>query len=349
MLVKDAGGFPIGSVPVTFAVVPATGGASGTFTGGATTVVMTNSSGIASTGFMANTVKGNYIVTATVTNLPIVSFALTNLADMPASISVTGGNSQVTAVTITFPAPLTVTVKDQFGNLVSGATVTFTAPTTGASATFGSGVIAVTNAQGVAQSGVLTANGTPGTYSVVASVPPGPQTSFTLTNVLGIVLPPNVVVAPGQSVPFNITLGTPAGSSGMFVTLTSSNTSNVAFSANSPTAPGSGFFPPGSQNPTAPPKLYGIGVGSAIITASAINFPPATQSVLSTYTITFSPATVQVTPPTTQLFMFLNGPAPANGLTVNISSSNTSVATVPATVTFQANTTQTNLPVDHRR
>ena len=346
VLVKDANGFPIGSVPVSFAVTPANNGASGAFAGGITTVT-TNSSGIASTVFTANKTAGSYSVTATVTNLTPVKFFLTNVPDQPASITVSGGNSQVTAVTITFPAPLKATVKDQFGNLVSGATVTFTAPATGASATFAGGVTtASTDATGTAASGVVTANGTPGTYSVIASVPPGPQTTFTLTNVLGIVLPANVVVAPGQSTPFNVTLGTPTGSTGMFVTLTSSDPTKVAFSTNSPNTPGSVFFPPGSQNPTAPPPIFGIGIGSATITASAINFPSATQTVLATYTITFSPKTVQVqtSPPATQLFMFLNGPAPAGGLTVNVSSSNTSVATVPSTVTFQANSNQTNLP-----
>jgi hypothetical protein len=82
-------------------------------------------------------------------------------------------------------APLQVTVKDGGGNPVSGVTVTFTAPASGASGTFAGGVnTAITNSSGVATSATFTANSTAGTYQVEATVPSGgTPATFTLTNV----------------------------------------------------------------------------------------------------------------------------------------------------------------------
>ena len=59
-----------------------------------------------------------------------------------------------------FTNPLVALVTDANGNPVPLATVTFTPPGSGASATIAGGNTAVTNAQGLATSGTLTANGT---------------------------------------------------------------------------------------------------------------------------------------------------------------------------------------------
>ena len=67
---------------------------------------------------------------------------------------------------------------------MSGVTVTFTAPSSGASGTFAGGAnTATTNSSGVATSAVFTANSTAGSYTVSASVG-GVSTpaSFALTN-----------------------------------------------------------------------------------------------------------------------------------------------------------------------
>src|SRR5260221_14051860 len=63
-------------------------------------------------------------------------------------------------------------VRDASNSPVNGVTVTFTAPTSGASGTFAGGVnTATTNAQGVATAAVFTANGTVGgPYNVTAAV-----------------------------------------------------------------------------------------------------------------------------------------------------------------------------------
>src|SRR4029077_18978862 len=68
------------------------------------------------------------------------------------SITATAGTPQTTTVGTAFGAALQATVKNGLGNPVSGVTVTFTAPGSGASATFGGSttVGVVTNASGIA-------------------------------------------------------------------------------------------------------------------------------------------------------------------------------------------------------
>jgi hypothetical protein len=181
--VQDTYGNPVSGVTATFNA-PASG-ASGTFAGGVNTA-KTNAKGVATAPvFTANTAAGAYTVTATAgrfTTSP--GFALTNLAGPPAAITATGGTPQSTKINTAFPENLEATVTDASGNPVSGATVTFNAPTTGASGTFAGGVnTAVTNTQGVATSPVFTANATTGSYTVTAKT--GTLTTspgFALTN-----------------------------------------------------------------------------------------------------------------------------------------------------------------------
>ena len=102
----------------------------------------------------------------------------------PASISATGGRRQSATVNTTFASALVATVKDSGGNPVSGVTVTFNTPASGASGTFAGGVnTGTTNGSGVATSAVFTANATAGSYTVTASVA-GVSTpaNFALTN-----------------------------------------------------------------------------------------------------------------------------------------------------------------------
>ena len=78
-------------------------------------------------------------------------------------------------------------MKDAGHNPPSGITVTFAAPGSGASGSFAGGVVtATTNAGGVATAAVFTANGTAGSYSIMASVSGvGTPASFSLTNTAG--------------------------------------------------------------------------------------------------------------------------------------------------------------------
>jgi hypothetical protein len=112
---------------------------------------------------------------ASSTNLTLASACVTGIP------SVSGGNSQNAPVGTAFATPLAVIVQDGSGNPVSGVTVTFTAPTTGASATL-SAASAVTATNGIA-SVTATANSTTGAYIVTGSVIGfGTTVPFNLTN-----------------------------------------------------------------------------------------------------------------------------------------------------------------------
>jgi Bacterial Ig-like domain (group 1) len=90
-----------------------------------------------------------------------------------ATIDVSGGSPQSTTVNTPFHNPLQAIVKDGNGNPASGAAVTFTAPGSGPSATFGGlgSATAFSDSNGIATAPVLTANGQGGSYSVTASIP----------------------------------------------------------------------------------------------------------------------------------------------------------------------------------
>ncbi len=93
----------------------------------------------------------------------------------PATITASSGVSQTAMINTTFSIPLQATVKDSFGNLISGVSVTFQATTApgGATGTFpgpSSSTVVPTANSGVATAPAFKANGTVGNYTVTASV-----------------------------------------------------------------------------------------------------------------------------------------------------------------------------------
>ena len=106
---------------------------------------------------------------------------------VPATISATSGTPQTVAEGAAFNS-LQATVLDAGNQPISGVSVTFTAPATGASVVFAgtnsNTAAAVTNASGVATSPIPTANNSAGAYTVLANVTPALATpaSFSLTN-----------------------------------------------------------------------------------------------------------------------------------------------------------------------
>jgi hypothetical protein len=187
--VVDAGQNPVSGAIVTF-TAPAMG-ASGTFadTSSNTTTVTTNASGVATSAlFTANGISGTDLVMATVPGASTAAaFNLTNAAGAPVAITATGGATQTGAINTAFASPLVAMVVDSVSNPVSGVAVTFTAPgSTTASGTFANGTATetdTTDVKGLATSTTFTANGTQGTYTVIATTP-GVSTpaNFSLTN-----------------------------------------------------------------------------------------------------------------------------------------------------------------------
>jgi hypothetical protein len=187
-VVRDSSGNPVRNVLVTYSA-PASGPSSSF--DDAVNASTTDSLGQApSKPIKANTVVGQYTDTARVAGIPGQAlFVLRNLAGVPRTITSVSGTPQTTVVASAFPLPLTVAVRDSFGNPVDSVLVTFGAPTSGAGGTFPGGVAtnsSYTNALGVATSAVFVANIVAGTYSVNATVS-GVATpaSFVLTNSAG--------------------------------------------------------------------------------------------------------------------------------------------------------------------
>src|SRR5205085_1549343 len=121
------GSTAVTGVSVTF-TAPASG-ASGTFSNNTATItVATNASGIASAVFTANSTPGTaYTVTASASGLTSAGFSLSN-AGAPAVVTANPGSTPQKSDGYSFPNPLSVTVKDKFGNPVFGVSVQFTAP-----------------------------------------------------------------------------------------------------------------------------------------------------------------------------------------------------------------------------
>ncbi len=111
-----------------------------------------------------------------------------------ANILAISGTPQNALIFSAFNAPFQAAVLDSVGSPVTTATVTFSAPTTGASGTFmDSGTFtttAVTDEGGIATAGTFTANGMAGSYTVAASVSGITDPArFMLTNTARVFLP----------------------------------------------------------------------------------------------------------------------------------------------------------------
>ncbi len=261
--VKDAGNNPISGVTVTF-TAPSSG-ASATFSGAVTATALTNPNGIATApALTANLQSGSYVVVAATPGVGgSASFGLTNLAGTPFSISATAGAPQSATVSTVYATALQATVKDVNNNALGGVTVTFTAPSTGASATFSGSytATAITNASGIATAPALTANGQAGGWTLLASVP-GVSTSagFSLTNQAG---PPASIAA---------TAGTPQSAtvSTMFATALQAT---VKDSSNNPV---SGITVTFTAPPTGASATFnGVASATALTNASGVAIAPA--------------------------------------------------------------------------
>jgi hypothetical protein len=145
-------------------------------------------------------------------------------------------------------------------------------------------------------------------------------------------------VAPGQTLAFPVSLSSPATGT-VTITFVSSNPSIA-------TVTPSVVIANGLQVPGANPAITGVGIGTTQITATASGFAPDTRPATVTLTLTFSPTSFTVVENTTQsITLNLSAPAPAGGLTFNLATANTGVATVPALVAVPAGQLSTPVAV----
>jgi hypothetical protein len=112
------------------------------------------------------------------------SFTTVNTPGPPTTLTATTGSWQRVAVNNLFPLPIQAALTDAGGNPIGAASVTFTAPPTGASGSFSGNPTLTTDAQGVATAPPFTANAVTGSYSV-AAVAGSLSATFNLTNISG--------------------------------------------------------------------------------------------------------------------------------------------------------------------
>ncbi len=140
---KDAVGNPVAGASVTFAV----SGGGGSLTGGSQ---LTNAAGIATVGsWTLGTIAGPNALTASAPGVTSVVFTATGLAGAAATIVKVAGDLQSAIVNTIVPLVPQVRIVDQFGNSVSGTTVS----------TVTSGGGSVVNATPVSDSGGIASVG----------------------------------------------------------------------------------------------------------------------------------------------------------------------------------------------
>jgi adhesin/invasin len=119
--VTDTAGTPVQNVTVNF-----TSSAGLTLT---TTTAKTDESGSTFTSGTFSTVAGTNTVTATAAGIsPPVVFHTTAFPDVPSVFALAGGNAQTGPAGSMLGEVLAVSVHDQYGNPISGITVTWTTP-----------------------------------------------------------------------------------------------------------------------------------------------------------------------------------------------------------------------------
>ena len=255
--VTDAGNNPVSGVSVSFA--GPVSGASATFS---PTTALTNAQGQVTVTATANAAAGSYTVTATATGVSTgASYALTNNVGTPKTISMTAGSPQSTGAGAPFANALVATMTEAGNNPLSGVSVTFAAPSTGASATLNPATAQLTNAQGQVTVSA-TANVTSGTYSVIAAVSGVSSPAiFILTNNAGVA---TTITATGSSNQ-NTPVTTMAFPSPLVATVTDANNNPVSGVSVTFSAPTSGAT--ATLNPSTAQTTNAL--GQVTVTATA--------------------------------------------------------------------------------
>ena len=231
------------------------------------------------------------------------------------TLAAVGGNNQSTPAGSAFAAPLMVTVASPFGEPVAGGRVTFSAPTTGASASF-AGNPAPIGPDGRA-SATATANTVPGASAVTAPARGAPGAAgFILSNAvqnpsLSLAAPPGAGTV-GQSQTVMATLKNGNGTPLPGIPVTFQVTAGPNAGATGTTNPANGLT---DANGQVTFTYVGNGAGTDTIVATA-----TTLGLSSATTVTWT-APPAPPPPTvasvqrlgvhqqpTQLLIFFNGP-----------------------------------------
>ncbi len=270
---------PVDGSVITF--TPPVTGASASLSRTTATVV----GGTASVTATANDISGVYAVTATTVSAPPLSINLTNT---PPIITVLSTSPQRAPLNTAFGTVLAVKVTNVAGVPVSGWTITFAAPASGASGSFVGGInTATTNGSGVATAPSFVANNIPGPYVVNATVTGATPASFAMVNIG----PPARIIAGTGSTPQTTTVGASFEKTLTAIVEDSAGTPlpDVVVTFTTPLAGPSGSFGGGIH--TATTNASGVAT-AAILTANGI---PGGFTVYATVTGVTAPATFALT------------------------------------------------------
>ena len=225
---------------------------------------------------------------------------LTMTVGPPATTSLNAGSGQSTLVNTGFTNPLVTTVTDAFGNPVSGVSVTFSAPASGASGSFGtcSGgnpqtyqCVVTTTASGQASAPALTANTKSGNYSISAVASGTNTVNFAATNTAASAAQVTITPNPDPSSASSVTstaLGfqlvdlygnnTTASTGGISLTLSTSSTKGVFSASNNATGSATATISFASGAGTATEYYGDQAAGSPTITAKKLTATWGTAS-----------------------------------------------------------------------
>ena len=331
----------LGQAPATFAItLPAPAPAAVTIT--------LNSSDPSTVALSATTVQIGAGATA-----PDVQPQITGLSPGSAVISVSAGgyspNSASVNVTASLSFPNTVptigggqiqnvtlslsaiTAKAVTINLSSDNTALATVPQSVSIPAGGSTVQ-------VPITGVVGTGGTTTIHALagVSNVTPA-NITVTITQSAAIILQSGVTVGPNQSAQLAVSLSA-APASNVTVNLSSANPSIATVSQ-------SVTINAGTTGPVSA-TVNGVNFGAATINATASGYAPTSQQVLVGAALSFPASAVNAVLGSVQnITLTLSAPAPANGLSVNLTSSDQTVAAVSGPLSFQANNTTLIVPV----
>jgi 6-phosphogluconolactonase (cycloisomerase 2 family)/HSP20 family molecular chaperone IbpA len=144
-------------------------------------------------------------------------------------------------------------------------------------------------------------------------------------------LPHNLTVAPGQSLPYPVSIGAAAASNVSIAFATSGGPGTATISPNPV------IIPAGQTAPTTQPTIKGGTLGALNVTGSASGYASDIQSVNVSITLTLSPSSQSVQiGHTSTLTLSASSIAPTGGFVIATAIDDTSKATVPATVTIPA-------------
>jgi adhesin/invasin len=174
----DGTGNPVAGAGVTLHLQGGTATLGGTVSG------TTDATGLATFSDLRITTAGSHQLLAVSSNISAVSNTFViSPTHSAVLISVFSGDGQSADAGTAYGAPLRASVQDPYGNTIPGASVTFTAPTSGASVTFGGSATVTSDNNGIATSPAIIANSQAGAFRVSATTSGAASPAlFSLTN-----------------------------------------------------------------------------------------------------------------------------------------------------------------------